>query len=806
MRGFAILLLALAGLSQAAELPGPTSEGYSLPNGWRITPVGKAIPTEDLILDVAASPDGRAVVAAHCGFDPHGLVVIDPAAEEAVQRIALPSAWHGLAWSPDGATLYVAGGNRTAERAVIYAFDYKDGRLAEAPRRTITLELEPPRLLWSGLAHHPQKDLLYAANQAEGEVIAFNTVDGTEAARVRVEEAPYDLVLSEDGATLYCSNWASDSVSIIDTASMKVVSTVSVGDNPNDMVLSKDGRLFVACSNSNSVVVVDAARRRAVETIQTTLHERAPEGSTPNALALDPTHQTLYVANADNNNVCVINVGEPGKSGVLGFIPAGWYPSALAVSPDGKKLFVGNSKGIASAANPKGPNSPLAEGRGRDQSIKALMAGTVNIVNIEEVAPRLHELTRQAMANTPYNDDLLALARPHDAGPSIVPREVGSGSPIKHVIYIIKENRTYDQVLGDMPQGNGDPDICIFGRDVTPNHHAIAEQFVLLDNLYCDAEVSRDGHQWSNAAYATDYVEKTWPMSYGRIGGAPRTPAELPGAGYLWDQCARKGLTYRSYGEQARRVGEEGPMEAMNAGLVGHVCPDYFRGAVRDTENAAVFIREFDEYERNYDNPDPEKRLPNFIVMSLPENHTHGTRPGEHTPRACVANNDYAVGLILERVSLSRYWPELVLFTIEDDAQDGADHVDARRTVGLVASPYCRMGTVDSTLYTTSSMLRTIELLLGLQPMSQFDAAANPMYACFTTKADTKPYTAIPPKIDVNERNTITAWGAEESLKMDFSDVDLTPMFELNEIIWKSVRGPDSEMPLPIHRFHFASR
>jgi hypothetical protein len=324
---------------------------------------------------------------------------------------------------------------------------------------------------------------------------------------------------------------------------------------------------------------------------------------------------------------------------------------------------------------------------------------------------------------------------------------------------------------------------------------------VLLDNLYCDAEVSVDGHMWTNAAYATDFVEKQWPSHYGRMGTAPITAAAFPGAGYIWDQCKRKGLTYRSYGENARRVSEGSPMEARSPGLVGHVAPNYLNWGARDTENAAEFIREFDEYEKNYDDPDPEKRLPQFIVMGLPEDHTKGSRPDAPTIFAAVASNDYGLGMIVERVTHSRYWPDTAIFVIEDDAQDGPDHVDARRTVGLVISPYAKNGYVDSTFYTTSSMLRTIELLLGLPPMSQFDAAANPMYASFTVDQNLAPFIKLEPNIDLNEVNLATAWGAEESMKMDFSDFDLAPMSVLNEIIWKNARGPDSEMPLPISRF-----
>ncbi|HET8547610.1 MAG TPA: hypothetical protein VFL57_06395 [Bryobacteraceae bacterium] len=299
---------------------------------------------------------------------------------------------------------------------------------------------------------------------------------------------------------------------------------------------------------------------------------------------------------------------------------------------------------------------------------------------------------------------------------------------------------------------------------------------------------------------ATDYNEKIWPASYGGHSRSTVSNAYIPATGHLWDLAAKKGLTYRSYGEYASRSSDGTTMAAAPgvAGLVGHVAPKFKLPGMRDTDNVRAFFAELDEFERNHNSPDPDKRLPNVVIMSLPEDHTAGTRPGDFTPRAMVANADYAVGLLVERITASPYWPETAIFMIEDDAQNGPDHVDARRTIGLMVSPYTKRRFVDSTLYTTSAMLRTIELLLGLPPMTQYDAAAMPMYNSFGTKPDLTPYKAIVPKIDVNEKNTLTAWGARESMEMNLDEVDQAPMFALNQIIWKSVRGPDSEMPLPL--------
>ncbi len=811
------LLLAATLLAQAhqpgSQPPKALPNGYALPNGWRITPLGKPVPTEDLLLNVSLAPDGKALVATHGGFNPHGLVVMDPAKEEAVQRIPLRSAWLGLAWSNDGKKLYVSGGNASHARdkqiAPVYVFDYANGRLSEKPVAQWKDTVPAEKTYWSGMAHHPSKPLLYAANRGNdplaGYIAVFDTATGKILHKIMVDASPYDVLLTPDGATMYVSNWSGNSISVIDTASNKVVSRIMAGNNPNDMELADDGRLFVSNGNLNTVSVIDTKKRMVVETVNVALYPSAPPGSTPNALALDRKANLLFVANADNNAVAVLSTAKVNGTEILGFMPSGWYPSSLALLPGGR-IAVGNSKGMGSYSNVTGPTSPLAV-KGKEDSVRSLQKGSVNFVTLKNLKAELKSWTKQVYDNVPYNDALLQQAR-EPKEPTIVPRQVGVGSPIKHVIYVLKENRTYDQVFGDMKKGNGDPRLAIFGEKVTPNHRAIANQWVLLDNLFCDGEVSVDGHSWSNSAIATDYNEKMWPAQYGGHSASVTAPAYVPSGGHLWDLARRAGLTYRSYGEYATRSSDGTTMDASPGvgGLVGHVAPKFKLPGMRDTDNVREFIREFDQYEANYDSPDPNKRLPNFMVMSLPEDHTAGTRPGGLTPRAMVANADHAVGQLVERVSHSKYWKETAIFMIEDDAQNGPDHVDARRTVGLVISPYTKRNVVDSTLYTTSSMIRTIELLLGLPPMTQYDAAASPMYSSFSDKADLTPYKALAPTWEVNEKNGQTAWGGKASMEMDLDEVDRAPMHELNVILWKSVMGAKSEMPAPVHRFWFTGR
>ena len=381
--------------------------------------------------------------------------------------------------------------------------------------------------------------------------------------------------------------------------------------------------------------------------------------------------------------------------------------------------------------------------------------------------------------------------------PDVVPDQVGvSSRKIEYVVYIIKENRTYDQVLGDMVEGNGDSTLTLFGEKITPNQHALAREFSLLDNFYVDAEVSQDGHSWSTAAYATDHTEKTWPARYSRRGEMRLNDPGLfpPDSGFIWDLCAKAGLSYRSYGEMI--IEKDGEIEGRYPGLVGHMHPMYKRKRsveYTDLERAEDWIKEFKQFER-------EGNVPRFQIISLPDNHTSGTLPGRYTPFVDVARNDLGLGRIVEVASRSSLWPRMAIFVLEDDAQNGPDHVDAHRSVGFVISPYSRLRKVDSTFYTTSSMLRTMELILGLPPMSQYDAAATPMFECFTGTFDPTPYKARPAQIDLTTKNTEEAYGAKVSKELLLEDVDQAPDDLFSEIIWKAVKGSDSELPPPVRR------
>jgi phospholipase C len=372
----------------------------------------------------------------------------------------------------------------------------------------------------------------------------------------------------------------------------------------------------------------------------------------------------------------------------------------------------------------------------------------------------------------------------------VIPDQVGQPCPIKHVLYIIKENRTYDQVFGDMTNavglhiGNGDPSATLYGERVTPNHHQLARDYVLLDNLYCNSEVSVDGHSWCDAAIATDFNQRSWIISYSKHGKLPgNAEMETPSAGYLWDLCKRHGVSFKTYGEGSRKV------PSINRGR--------WSGA-RDMDKVKWWVEDLQAAEKTGE-------LPQFMIMSLGEDHTKGTTPDAFTPDASVASNDLGLGRIVEAASKSKFWNEMAIFVIEDDAQNGPDHVDAHRTVGLVISPYCKRGAVDSTMYSTASMVRTIELILGLPPLTQFDAGATPMFNCFNSNTEIAAYSSINPSVNLTARNTKKSPGAKESAKMNFREYDRAPEDALNRILWAEAKGTNAAYPTPIHRAVFTS-
>lgn len=809
---FLSFVVGFAPSAPAAErlVPGKLPTGETLlPNGRLLTPAGTQTEVAPYPFALALTPDGRRVVVACTGADDQALHLLDAATGRALAKEPVKKSWLGLALSPDGSRVYLAGAG--GRNVLVYRLE-GDRFTAEEP---ISLRgaADAPKAdaTPSGLAVSADGRSLWAARILLNDVVRVDLGSRTLAASAPVGVHPYRPMLSPDGKLVAVSNWGDASVSLLDAATGRAVATVKTADHPSDLLFTPDGRtLFVAQSNRNLVAAVDVASGSVVRQISVALGpdgpgtpsaEALPDGSTPNALALAPDGRTLFVANADDDAVAVVDVG-PDLRGARtrGFVPSGWYPAALALSRDGKTLWVANAKGGWSWSNAVGGPDPTRRGDdGKAWKKTRTLPGTVSRVGVPP-PKALAALTARAYANRRP----VSRAGAPPRGTRAVPAGPRAASPIRHVVYVVRENRTYDQVLGDLPQGNGDPSLVLFGRDVTPNAHALAEEFVLLDNLYCDAEVSADGHNWSMGAYATDFVEKVWPPVYGGKGFSyvfeGSDANAFPTNGYLWDAAARAGLTLRNYGEFEGWGAESAPsglgLEAgMEGALRGNTCPFYpgFDMDILDNARVDVFLKEFRGFVK-------AKEMPRLMIVRLGNDHTVGTKKGGKTPRAMVAENDVALGRLVEAISHSPFWKDTAIFVIEDDAQNGSDHVDAHRTVGFVVSPWTRRkGAVDSTMYSTVSMLRTIELILGLPPLSQHDAGATPMTNAFADVPDPTPFVHRETAIPFYEMNPDGAPMQAQSNAWDFSREDAAPDLELNEAIWKSVRGADAEMPAPVN-------
>ncbi len=708
-------------------------------------------------------------------------MIIDAVNEKILHELTIPKAWLGIRFRTDEKYLYASGGNDN--RVVIYRIENNqlnpDGeiKLGDAwPKNKIGV---------AGLELDSKKNLLYAVTKEDSSLYTCDLTSRKIVGKLKLPTEPYTCLLSPVSGELYISLWGGAKVLVYNTDQKTVAGEIATDSHPNDMTISKDGRvLFVANANANSVSVIEVPTRQVLESITTSLFPAAPAGSTPNGLALSTDETTLYIANADNNCLAVFDVSRPGRSKSRGFIPTGWYPTSVKVV--GNRIFVTNGKGFTSKPNPRGP----VPGKSRDENtqyIAALFKGTLSVIDPPSEAD-LSTFSLVTYQNTPYNRQKEKVADGIAGNP--IPRRVGEPSPIKYVFYIIKENRTYDQVLGDMPEGNGDSSICLFGEKITPNHHALAREFVLLDNFYVDAEVSADGHNWSMAAYATDYVEKTWPTSYGGRGGTydyeGSRKVAFPKYGFIWDYCQRAGISYRSYGEF------EAYAKQSNSAMIGHLAPNY-----PDYDLSIQDITREEIWERDFDSLLARDAVPRFNTVRLGNDHTSGARVGAPTPAAHVADNDLALGRFVEHLSKSRIWGESVVFVLEDDAQNGPDHVDAHRSPALVISPWVRRHSVDHTMYSTSGMLRTMELILGLPPMSQYDAAATPFWRLFTNKTDLTVYTARPNQVDLEAKNTAYNKNAEKSASFNFAHADAIPDDEFSEVIWKAVKGENSVMPAP---------
>src|SRR5213082_119363 len=680
---------ALAGLAFLATraVPGRLRDGTTLlPSGWRIRPAGRSVSVGTLPMGLVTLSDGSLMVANN-GYGPNGLMRIDPVKGAVVWEKKLP-AWLGLARSGgqwrDTVSVSGAGTNR------VYRLTWQGGMAWTLD--SVALADTNARVFPGGIALVPRHGLVAVVGNQSDSVYLIDAATLARRGSVAVGRRPYGALA--DSAHLYVSDWGDSTVSVIDLSASPPArgTTLFVGPHPSALAL-RGADLYVALAGANAVARVDLRTGSVVEQLAVALSPHAPTGSDPNALALSPDGRTLYVAMAGNNAVAVVRIGRTGMR-VAGLVPVGWYPTAVATSADGRTLFVANGKGNGSGAN-------------RDETyIGNVISGSVSIVPVPD-DKTLVRYTRDVYALSPYSN---ARIRP-------TVRASDRPTQVKHVVYIIRENRTYDQVLGDVRGANGDPELAIFNDSITPNAHAIAHRWVLFDNFYVNGEVSADGHEWSDRGCAGDYNEKTWPQIYGHRRKWDLTNGEdlaTPRDAYLWDAAKRKGLWVVNFGEMTESESEESDTGVARRvrtnipGLTDITAPTYpgFVLGIPDSLRARIIADSVASWDR-------QGKFPDLVIAWLPRDHTSGRRGDQPTPRAMVAENDLALGRLIETLSRSAAWPSLAVFTLEDDAQDGPDHVDAHRSVLLLASPYARQGAVASTFYTTSSVLRTIELILG---------------------------------------------------------------------------------------------
>ncbi|MBL7645776.1 MAG: bifunctional YncE family protein/alkaline phosphatase family protein [Candidatus Hydrogenedentes bacterium] len=858
---------------------GPNGDGtYVVPTTQLIDPAGETILFPGRPVNIVRHP-AAPVLAVKGKAD---VILIDAGTRAILQTMPLPrdgSSFNGLVWNGDGSSFWVTSSKRYLHRASrqeggAYAWDLE----VELPGPGGKGDCAP-----GGIALDEKRGLAFVCLSRNNTIGVIDIATAKVVEEISVGVAPFDIKIQRDFAfvtnwggsrpgegvpTSDSSGTpvAIDERGIANTGSITVIQLqqvaavkvkdgtsaevvaemdthvtpmneargwtsfdVPVGLHPSGMALSPDGgKLYVANANSDTISVLNAAAvtpesLAVADTWIAKPKATLPFGSAPNALAVSADGKTLYAALGGNNCIAVMSTKD---GAVQGLIPTGWYPGALAFDAASNQLYVANTKGVGSRFE----ESEVVAKRLKDYQGGEVPPGTylnshshLGSVSFIPVPGReeLADYTLRVAENMrlPLIEAELGDKRP-GTRETPVPTRPGEVSPFKHVFYIIKENRTYDQVFGDLPQGKGDPNLCHFPREVTPNHHALAEEFVLLDNFYCNGVLSADGHQWVAEGYVTDYIEKQFggfTRSYPYDGDDALAYAS---SGFIWDQVLAKGLTFRNYGEmvkatitpsdatwaqiyeQYKNGGDAIKIEASAhiPRVQQYLCPDFigFPGKVQDVYRAKIFLKEFAEFEK-------AGNLPNFITMLLPNDHTSGTREDMPTPRACVADNDLALGQIVDAITHSSYWPESVIFVVEDDPQAGLDHVDGHRTVALCISPYTRRGQVVSKHYNQSSMLRTMELILGLDPVNQLTLAANPMTDCFNQSPDLTPYTVRPNTIPLDEMNPpvsatrgLQRHYAKQSMKMPLDDIDEADEGLFNRVLWHSVKGYD--VPYPVLR------
>lgn len=829
---FVIAISFLGALSCLAQEParvGPAgNDRTALPTAQLVQPEGRTVEFAGRPVDVALSPDGTYVYAK----DNRGFVVIDAGTWTVVQELKFPGgggSMTGITVTRDGKHVYAT----TSKDALVDAVRSEDGQLKIA--REIPLPARNGHSFPCGVVLAPDEKAAYVCLSRNNSLGVVNLAEAKITGEIPVGVAPYAVCLTRDGRTAFVTNWggrrvkageeaepsagtpalvdergvaASGTVSFIDVAAGKVVAEIAVGLSPCGLALSADEKtLYVASANSDEVAFIDVAGRKVSETLVVRPDPALPFGSMPNGLSLSPDRRSLLVSLAGNNAVAVVALAENGakSAGISGFIPTGWYPGALAASA--RAFVVANIKGV-------GSRTPSAKEKGWNSHWHR---GSISLVTMPDAA-KLERLTARACADARVPEALRQRERAERSAavkPVPVPAEAGQPSVFEHVFYFIKENRTYDQYFGDIERGNHDSSLCVFPREVSPNHHALADEFVLLDNYYCNGVLSADGHSWATEGNVTPYLERSF-------GGFERSytfgndPLTYSSSGFIWDHILAAGCSFRNYGEfdEAKLTPAANYNEVLKdwrdkagrikrtqsigvARLRRYSNPEYpgWNLSIPDALRADVFLKEFREFEQN-------GRLPNFVMIYLPSDHTSGTRAGAPTPRSMVADNDLALGRIVEAITHSRYWATSCIFVTEDDPQNGFDHVDGHRSICLVASPYTRRGAVVSRFYNQTSVVHTIQRIFGVAAQNQLTAVAPLMGDCFQNAADLRPYDCRPITIELGELNRSAELLspaerelADASSAMDFSRPDLADEDALNRAVWHAMKGIAAPYP-----------
>ena len=799
---FAVLLSALAACHPApSSRTGSGTDVRRLPTGQTLDPAGVVRDVGPMPLAMVSAPGGRRLVLLLNGYREQGIQVVDRAGL-VKQTLPQRAAFIGFAFSPDGATLYASGGNRDLVYAYRWAAD--SAVLADSLVLRATSPDSNGTRYPAGFALSADGRTMFVAENLADSLAVVDVASGRVTQRLATGPYPYAVAATPDG-TVFVSNWGASTLSVFTPApgsrtggaTLIAAAPITVARHPSALLLTADGRRLMAASGSTDrITVLDTRTRTVIATLLDPPPTGPGEGSTPNALALSADGTRLFAAESDANAVAVFDLSAStsgvatagGDDKLAGRIPMGWFPTAVLALGD--TLLVVNGKGAGTGPNPDGPipggrrHPPTAYTLGQlNGSLSILPAARVRGAELAAFA------TRVARANA-WTGAPVAAAKRYP--------------PFAHAIYIIRENRTYDQVLGDIALADGDTSLVLFGRDVTPNAHAIVERFGIFDRFFVNAEVSADGHNWSMGAYASDYTQKTVPSQYSRRGRdydyegtnrgriVPDDAAE-PGNGYIWNLAERAHITYRNFGEFVLEEGGRNnrpktyrgtkPFLALNTDTTF----PWFDLDIPDQRRADIWLAQFQRWVA-------DGRMPALQTIHLPRDHTSGGAADQNTPRAMVADNDLALGRMVAALSRSPYWANTVVFVLEDDAQNGPDHVDSHRSPLLVVSAWNRPG-VYHRFANTTDVLRTIEEILGLEALSQFDWYGRPLREIWSDAADPTPFDALTPAQPLDQVNPARTRAALESRRFDLSRADAIDDEAFSRVIWLAVKG--ERVPYP---------